>query len=241
MQRRPGPIVVSGPGRQMPDSSMTLNSRIILKLAMPLMLVALAHPAGAFQIKRVGTESGVVLRLRGDVRVGDYGRLKTILQNGTFVGLEIRSGGGSLEDGLDIARVVRDKGLVVYASKECDSVCAFIFFAAKERYMCRGCRIGVHSVSNDRGKEDADSARTTVHMSRLLVGLGVPYSIIGKIVVTPPGKITFLNNRDLAALNVHRTDPFRRKDIAANATRSQEVQLGATAQAGPGRPPSAQE
>src|SRR5712671_7343774 len=223
MQRRPGPIVVSGPGRQMPDSSMTLNSRIILKLAMPLMLVALAHPAGAFQIKRVGTESGVVLRLRGDVRVGDYGRLKTILQNGTFVGLEIRSGGGSLEDGLDIARVVRDKGLVVYASKECDSVCAFIFFAAKERYMCRGCKIGVHSVSNDCGKEDADSARSTVMMSRLLAGLGVPHSIIGKIVATPPAKIAFLNNRDLAALNVRRSNPFRNHDGAASAARSQEA------------------
>ena len=220
----------------MPDSSMTLNSRIILKLAMPLMLVALAHPAGAFQIKRVGTESGVVLRLRGDVRVGDYGRLKTILQNGTFVGLEIRSGGGSLEDGLDIARVVRDKGLVVYASKECDSVCAFIFFAAKERYMCRGCKIGVHSVSNDCGKEDADSARTTVQMSRLLVGLGVPYSIIGKIVATPPAKIAFLTSRDLAALNVHRTNPFRRNDGTASATRSQEARSVGTPgiQVGPG-------
>jgi hypothetical protein len=168
--------------------------------------------------------------------------LKTILQDGTFAGLEIRSGGGSLEDGLDIARVVRDKGLVVYASKECDSVCAFIFFAAKERYMCRGCKIGVHSVSNDCGKEDADSARTTVQMSRLLVGLGVPYSIIGKIVATPPAKIAFLTSRDLAALNVHRTNPFRRNDGTASATRSQEARSvgtpgievgpGATTQAG---------
>ena len=114
----------------MPDFSITLKARIIRKLAISLMLAALAHPASAFQIKRVATVSGVVLRLRGDVRIGDYARLKTILQNGTFVGLEIRSAGGSLEDGLDIARVVRDQGLVVYALQECDSVCAFIFFAA---------------------------------------------------------------------------------------------------------------
>jgi hypothetical protein len=212
----------------MPDFSMTLKARIIRKLATPLMLVALAHPASAFQITRVGTESGVFLRLRGDVRVGDYSRLKSILQNGTFVGLEIRSGGGSLEDGLDIARVVRDQGLVVYALKECDSVCAFIFFAAKERYMGRGCKIGVHSVSNNRGKEDADSARATVQMSRLLVGLGVPHSIIGKIVATPPAKITFLTNRDLAALNVRQTNPFRRNDGTANATQSQGVRSVST-------------
>ena len=111
----------------MPDSSMLLKARMILKLAASLVLVTLVQPAGAFQIKRVATDLGVVLRLRGDVRAGDYGRLKAILQNGAVVGLEIRSDGGSLEDGFDIARVVRDKGLVVYASKECDSVCAFIF------------------------------------------------------------------------------------------------------------------
>ena len=196
---------------------------MVLKLAAPLMLVALVQPASAVQIKRVGTGSGVVLRLRGDVKAGDYGRLKSILQNGAVVGLEIRSGGGSLEEGLDIARVVRDKGLVVYASKECDSACAFIFLAAKERYIGWRCRIGVHSVSNDRGKEDGDSIRTTVQMSRLLVGLGVPHSIIGKIVATPPAKMTYLDNRDLAGLNVHRTNPFRNIYNAASVALSQEA------------------
>ena len=202
---------------------MLLKPTMVLKLAAPLVLVALVQPASAVQIKRVGTGSGVVLRLRGDVKAGDYGRLKSILQNRAVVGLEIRSGGGSLEEGLDIARVVRDKGLVVYASKECDSVCALIFLAAKERYIGRRCRIGVHSVSNDRGKEDADSIRITVQMSRLLVGLGVPHSIIGKIVATPPAKITFLDNRDLARLNVHRANPFRKNDSASSMARSRET------------------
>jgi len=93
--------------------------------------------------------------------------LNRLLQNEAIVGLEIRSGGGSLEDGVEIARIIRDKGLVVYVSRKCDSVCAFIFFAAKERYIGRKCKIGVHSVSNQRGKEDAETARSTVKMSRL--------------------------------------------------------------------------
>jgi hypothetical protein len=202
---------------------MLLKPTMVLELVAVLVLIALLQPASAFQIKRVGTDSGTVLRLRGDVKDGDYGRLKSILQNGSVVGLDIRSGGGSLEDGFEIARVVRDKGLVVYASKECDSVCAFIFFAAKERYIGRRCKIGVHSVSNQRGKEDADTARSTVMMSRLLAGLGVPHSIIGKIVATPPAKIAFLNNRELAGLNVRRSNPFRNHDGAASAARSQEA------------------
>ena len=202
---------------------MHLKPTTILKLALLLVLIPLLRPASAFKIKRVETVSGLVLKLRGDVRDGDYGRLKSALQNGSVVGLEITSGGGSLEDGVDIARIVRDKGLVIYASRECDSACAFIFLAAKERYIGRGCKIGVHSVSNDRGKEDADSARITVRISRLLVGLGVPHSIIGKIVATPPVKMSYLDNRDLAGLNVHRTNPFRDIYNAASVARSQEA------------------
>ncbi len=111
---------------------MFLKPTMVLKAVTFLMLSALLQPASAFQIKRVGGGSGTVLSLHGDVRDGDYGRLKSILQNGSIVGLEIRSDGGSLEDGFDIARIVRDKGLIVYASKECDSACALIFLAAKE-------------------------------------------------------------------------------------------------------------
>jgi len=202
---------------------MLLEAKMILKLIPLLVLIALVQPASAFQIRRVVSDLGVVLRLRGDVTAGDYRRLKTILQNGSVVGLEIRSGGGSLEEGLDIAHLVRDRGLVVYASKECDSVCALIFFAAKKRYIGRRCKIGVHSVSNDRGKEDRDSVRVTIQMSRLLVELGVPHSVIGKIVATPPAKITFLDNHDLTELNVHRTNPFRNIYDAASVARSEEA------------------
>lgn len=189
---------------------MFIKSSTELKaVAAILILIAILRPAHALHITRVSTERGTVLRLRGDVRDGDYGRLKSILENNSVVGLDIRSGGGSLEDGFEIAKVVRDKGLVVYASNECDSVCAFIFFAAKERYLGRRCKIGVHSVSNQLGKEDAETVRSTILLSRLLVGLGVPHSIIGKIVATPPAKITFLNNHELAGLNVRRSNPFR--------------------------------
>jgi hypothetical protein len=195
---------------------------IIIKLVALHVLIVISQPASAFQVRRVETDSGTILRLRGVVRDGDHGRLKAILQNGSVVGLEIRSGGGSLDDGFEIARIVRDKGLVVYASKECDSVCALIFFAAKERYIGRGCKIGVHSVSNQHGKEDSETTRSTVMMSRLLARLGVPLSIIGKLVATPPAKITFLNNRELAELNVRRRNPFRNDDSATRTAPSQE-------------------
>ena len=198
---------------------MLLKPTAVFKPIALLVLIGFLQPASAFQIKRVATGAGTVLRLRGDVREGDFGRLKSVLQSETVVGLEIRSDGGSLEAGVDIAQVVREKSLIVFTSGECDSACTLIFFAAKERYLGRRSKIGVHSVSNDRGKEDADSTRITVRMSRLLVGFGVPHSVIGKMVSTPPARITFLDHRDLVGLNVHRTNPFRRNYNAANMSR----------------------
>ena len=112
--------------------AMFLKPTMVLKLVPLLVLIPLLQPASAFKIKRVKTDAGPVLKLRGDVRDGDYGRLKSALQDGSVVGLEITSGGGSLEDGVYIARVVRDKGLVIYASRECDSACAFIFWPRKK-------------------------------------------------------------------------------------------------------------
>jgi hypothetical protein len=215
---------------------MLVRSKMMLMLVAPLVLVLLIQPASALQIERVRTDLGIVLRLRGEVRTGDFRRLETVLQDASLVGLEIKSGGGSLGEGLDIARVVRDKALVVYASKECDSACALIFFAAKERYIGRRCKIGVHSVSNQRGKEDGDSVRTTVQMSRLLVGLGVPPSVIGKLVATPPTKMTYLDNRDLVELNVHRTNPFRKIYDLASAARNQETNSVCSAATDEGRP-----
>ena len=202
---------------------MLLKPQMELKLVALLVLVAVLQPAGAIQINRVRTDLGMVLRLRGDVKDGDYGQFKSIMQAGSFVGLDIRSSGGSLKNGLEIAKIVRDKGLVVYASRECYSVCAFIFFAAKERYIGRGYKIGVHSVSNQRGKEDEETARSTVMISRLFVRLGVPHSIIGKIVATPPTRIAFLNDHELAGLNVRRSNPFRNRDGSVIAARSQEA------------------
>src|SRR5258708_13267482 len=81
MEWAEGPIVLKGSRRKMPDSSMLLKARMILKLVPLLVLIALVQPASAFQIRRVVADSGVVLRLHGDVTAGHYPRLKPLLQD----------------------------------------------------------------------------------------------------------------------------------------------------------------
>src|SRR5258708_17937552 len=130
MEWAEGPIGLKGSRRKMPDSSMLLKARMILKLVPLLVLIALVQPASAFQIRRVVSDSGVVLRLRGNVTAGDYRRLKTILQNGSVVGLEIRSRGGSVADGLALAPAPATKRVLCAPSQERVSVRRCISFSA---------------------------------------------------------------------------------------------------------------
>lgn len=163
----------------------------------------------ALEIRPIQTYSGIVLRMRGDIREGDYLRLKAQFKGKkTIVGFDLSSDGGDLEEGLRIAELVRRKKLRVYVADECDSACADIFFAAASRYFEPGSKIGVHAISNDKDIEDVGSKLLTLKLARFWAKTGVPNSVIGKMVTTRPQAITYLNDTDLSDLHASAGDPF---------------------------------
>ncbi len=172
------------------------------------------------EISRVTGCSGDVLRLRGVIERGDYLRLRSYFGERRIVGLDLGSEGGSLEDGFRIARFAQRKRLTVYASEECDSACAFIFLTSRKRYMSPRARIGVHAVGNPHGGEDVRTIRDTVELARLSAKLGVPSSVIGRMVTTPPGKMSYLDERDHLALKTVARDPFA--DMRESTIRNSE-------------------
>jgi len=166
----------------------------------------------------VSCAGGDVLRLHGDIEAGDYVKFRSSLNDQRrIVGLELDSQGGSLYEGFRIATLTRQKRLITYVSKECDSACAFIFLVGKKRYVTSEAKIGVHSVGDDHGSEDIRTTWDTIQFARLSAKFGIPSSTIGKMVTTPPGKITFLDQTDLSALKVIVRDPFIRKVDAARS------------------------
>jgi hypothetical protein len=169
----------------------------------------LSGTCSALEIRRVAVCSGVVLRLRGDFRDGDYSRFKShFRKKDAVIGLDLSSDGGVLEEGVQIANLARQKELSVYVADECNSVCALVFFAAAKRYIAQDSRIGVHSVSNSRDIEDLSSMRLTLKLARLSAKLGAPESAIGKLVTTRPSNITYLDGGDLSALDTSVGNPF---------------------------------
>jgi hypothetical protein len=140
------------------------------------------------------------------------------------IGLDLSSDGGVLEEGMQIAKLARDKKLSVYVAEECDSVCAFIFFAAAKRYVAQDSRIGVHSISNNRDIEDLSSMRLTLKLARLSEKLGAPKSAIGKMVTTPPSNITYLDGADLMALDTKVGNPYHYPRSGKSSGEAQQQQ-----------------
>lgn len=186
-----------------------------------LLSVALPVTCSALEIKRLQSCSGIVLRLRGDIKDGDFSQLKSYFRGKeAIVGFDLSSDGGILEEGLRIADFTRRKKLTIYVTGECDSVCADIFFAATKRYFSADSKIGVHAVSNYRDIEDAGSKLLTIKVARLWAEQGVPSSAIGKMVTTRPEAITYLDRTDLSGLGASEGNPFAYRDETSSQPRS---------------------
>ena len=174
-----------------------------------LLGVLASGTCSALEIRRVAECSGIILRVRGDFKDGDYARFKShFSKKDAIVGLDLTSDGGDLEEGMQIANLIHQRKLSVYVADDCNSVCAFVFFAAAKRYLDHNSRIGVHSISNHRDIEDLSSMRLTITMARLSVKWGTPISVIGKFVTTTPANISYLDGNDLRALEISEGTPF---------------------------------
>jgi hypothetical protein len=197
----------------------------IQRSAVALILSLVAVPCAAMEISRIAGCDGDVLRLRGDIVAGDYVKFRSFLgDHRRIVGLDLDSPGGSLYEGFRIAALTRQRRLSTFVAKECDSACAFIFLLGSKRYASAEAKIGVHAVGNGYGMEDSGTLRDTIHFARLSAKLRIPSAIIGKMVTTPPGKITFLDQTDLSELKVIGRDPFTRNENSQSCDSDRSAQ-----------------
>ncbi len=170
-------------------------------------LAVAPQPARAMHFFTVNTNDGrLLLVAEGEIKEGDDKRLHDFVaalpaQAKLFaVGLD--SPGGNLREGVYLANSIHSTGLPTIVSSRgmCASACFLMFAAGSTRMASINARIGVHSASSD-GEDNGPAQAVTTLMARQAAEFGVPSSIIGKMVTTPPGDITWLNRQDLAAMN----------------------------------------
>ena len=152
-----------------------------------------------------------VVLLSGEMQAGDAAQIVAAIQGANMAGrlvsgVRLNSPGGSLAEGIKIADTIRyaKVATVVVNDATCASACFVAFAAGAEKYVSYSAAVGVHGASVD-GQETEGSRSATVAMAKVVKELGVPSSIIGQMVVTPPGQMVWLQPADLQSMGVTMT------------------------------------
>lgn len=171
-----------------------------------------------------------VTELSGQIRPGDADRLELFLREQAdlpclsdghcpFSGvLALNSPGGSLDEALRLAEVVRRYQLITYIADGavCASACAFVFLAGYtdyedfyhlRRFAHPGARLGLHRPSVDLG-EAAYSGETVARIIEVIddvkakavrqfVTARMPLRLLEQMYATPPDEMYFLSPAEL--------------------------------------------
>lgn len=170
-------------------------------------LASVASIASAADLKSSTLKDGrVVIVISGEISPGDSDALESAIKVANDAGklvtsIRLNSEGGNLLEGVRLAEAVKFAKMTTNVGQGaiCASACFLIFAAGENKYANHSAKIGVHGAS-DRGEETVRSGAATVSMARVAKDLGVPSSIIGRMVVTPPSEMVWLSPGDLQSM-----------------------------------------
>ncbi len=202
--------------------------------------------AEAAEIKSGTGKSGqVVIWITGEISPGDSDQFKLAVKQandaGKFVAnVRLNSAGGNLLEGVKLAEAIRFGKMSTNVGKTavCASACFLLFAAGSTKSVSYGAQIGVHGASEENGRESVSSNAATVSMAKIANELGVPAAIVGRMVVTPPSEMVWLNPQELQSMG---TTMMGKPDQIASSTAPSSLLPGQVArqtpqQSGPSEP-----
>jgi hypothetical protein len=198
--------------------------------------VAVVSGAHAASLQSTTQKDGkVIVELSGPIAVGDSAQLVDLIKSANAAkqivyAVRLNSPGGSLLEGVKLAVLIRNGKIAtsVTAGSKCASACFIAFAAGAEKFVHYSGAVGVHGASDKSGREVGDA---TVSMARISKELGVPPSIIGKMVVTRPTEILWLSPDDLRSMGAKMTGTPNQlpQTASTSATPNQLAGSGANA------------
>ncbi|WP_375780232.1 hypothetical protein ACE103_16165 [Bradyrhizobium sp. ma5] len=169
----------------------------------------LCEPINSAEIKSGNGKSaqGGVIWITGEILPGDADKFALAVRQangaGKFVAnVRLNSEGGNLLEGAKLADAIRYGKMSTNVGKTsiCASACFLLFAAGSTKFASYGAQIGVHGASEENGRETVSSNAATISMAKIAKELGVPPSIIGRMVVTPPSEMVWLSPQDLQSM-----------------------------------------
>jgi len=152
---------------------------------------------------RFALEVGGLLRLTGTIDPGAARRLagEVAARGKAIRAVALDSPGGSLEDAMAMARLIRRNGFATEVADGaiCASSCPLVLAGGTRRHVGAGAAVGLHQFyAMTRGETApeqamADAQMTTARISRLLIELGVDPALWLHALDTPPRALYYLS------------------------------------------------
>jgi hypothetical protein len=194
---------IYGPGGQLQDDD-TLRARNERAERERLASVSVAAAA---EIKSFNLKDGnVEISISGNIAPGDIDALRASIKAANDAGklvtsLRLNSDGGNLLEAVRMADWVKSAKISTNVGQgaTCASACFLIFAAGETKYANISARIGVHRAS----EKGVVSRAGTTSMADVAKELDVPWSIIRRMINTPPGEVEWLSLADLRLMGAN--------------------------------------
>lgn len=188
--------------------------RLLLAL-LALLSLATIPPATAAEIAvhpiATPAGSGAVIFIEGPIAVGDWSRFMKLLRaHPELHAVALGSEGGSLDDGLAIAKQIHERKLDTVLVAGCHSVCSIMFLAGEGRFVPPDFRLSVHSAYKQIGSFTARDEHANDTVAWFLGAMGYPLALARLWNDTAPeeaARITWAHN-DKWQLGFQPIDPL---------------------------------
>lgn len=145
-----------------------------------------------------------VLYFVGEILSGDVDHFRRATRQHEVDKVALLSPGGTVQEGLELANIFRDKSITAFVPKNyvCASACSFLFFGAAQRYAEGG--LGVHQFSKNNPRIEESESEAQALAGRILENFNdfdTPSFVAERMLSTPPEKMYWLNSQELNEVN----------------------------------------
>jgi hypothetical protein len=144
-----------------------------------------------------------VVALDGYIELGDCDRWKAAIGAAANT-IVLNSPGGRNGQGECISRSIAGRGMKTFVQGRCASICFLLFAAGATKQACKGAKIGVHRPVDVAALQESSDPTFLQTIMEYATRYRVPSAIQERLSETSPQDMYWLNDTDLASMNVKR-------------------------------------
>jgi hypothetical protein len=113
----------------------------------------------------------------------------------------VESEGGRIHEALNMARLIRARGMSTYTEEGCESAATLVFMAGKERTAADGAKIGFHR-GTLHGTTTEQESRMNTSLASAMRRAGITESFTKQVIAVPNDEMWYPTTEELVRARV---------------------------------------